>query len=509
LFFALHPVQVEPVAWVTGMKDLLCAFFAFVAIWQYLLYAKARTVSPPVVTSNAVLKTVPGTCRRRFHYALGLGAFLLALLAKPAAVVVPLIAWALDRWVLGRAGRRSLAALGTWLALAALFIAVTQLVQPDSGAKFVTPLWARPLVAGDALAFYLWSLFWPLDLAPDYGRAPEWLLRQSWAYLIWVIPAGIVGVVWCRQRRWPLLAASVAVFTAGVLPVLGLSPFDFQRISTVADRYLYLSMLGPALSIAWLIRERLTVAAGAAAVIVLGVLAVASAVQLRHWRDDRSLFSYALKVNPNSWTAHNNLGNAELREGNLRGAVGHFRRALEIDPGYAKAHNNLGIVQVMGGQVEEAIHHYRRALEIDPGYAKAHNNLGIALAMRGELDEAISHFQQALEAHPAFVEAHYNMANMLARKGQLRPAIAHYRRVLEIDPGNAKAHNNLGIALAMQGELNDAVGHFRQALGNEPESPEIHERLARALSLQGNQEEASKHYEEAIRILKARKSGTK
>jgi protein O-mannosyl-transferase len=475
LLFAVHPVQVEPVSWATGMKDLLCGFFSLFAIWQFLLYAKAGTsvtsaaghsVATPVAEHKLYFFQT-----RVFHYSLASLAFVLALLAKPTAVSVPFAIWALDRWALGRSNKQSFVALAGWFAGALVFIVITKLAQPAEAAGVITPLWARPIVAGDAVVFYLYKLIWPLGLTPDYGRFPAWVLGQKWLYFAILIPLSIGTILWLWRERWPMLIASAAVFITGILPVSGVIPFDFQRISTVADRYLYLSMLGPALAIAWLLARQWHLVAGATAAVVLGALGIASATQTRYWRDAGTLFGYAVTVNPNSWLAHNNLGNSLAER----------------------------------GQLKPAIQHYRRALEIDPDYAMAHNNLGKALFARGELAPAIDHFRQALRINPDYAKAHYNLGTVLARQGEIDEATNYFRRAVEIDPNYAKAQYNLGIALARQGKLEEAIGHFQEALRTQPESAETHESLARALAQQGNRDEAMKHFQEALRLLQSRR----
>jgi protein O-mannosyl-transferase len=475
LLFAVHPVQVEPVSWATGMKDLLCGFFSLVAIWQFLLYARAGTLLPSSAAkyaSNAVAENKQSFFRSRgFCYALATLAFVLALLAKPTAVSVPFAIWALDRWALGRSHKQSFVALAGWFGGALVFIVITKLAQPAEAAGVITPLWARPIVAGDAVVFYLYKLILPIGLTPDYGRFPSWVLSQKWIYFAILIPLSMGILLWLRRERWPMLIACAGVFIAGILPVSGVIPFDFQRISTVADRYLYLCMLGPALAIAWLLARQWHLVAGATAAVVLGALGVASATQTRYWRDAGTLFGYAVTINPNSWLAHNNLGNSLAER----------------------------------GQLKPAIEHYRRALEIDPDYAMAHNNLGKALFARGELDQAIDHFKQALRINPGYAKAHYNLGTVLARQGEIDEATNYFRRAVEIDPRYAKAQYNLGIALARQGKLEEAIDHFREALRTQPESAEAHESLGRALAQQGNRDEAMKHYQEAVRILQTRR----
>ena len=475
MLFALHPVQVEPVAWVTGLKDVLYGLLSLTAIWQYLLYAQSATLvdslsrehGPASTNANKVIQPRRAAC----HYALASLAFMLALLAKPTAVCVPLMVWVLDRWVLGRSLRQVGVSLAGWFTAAVVFIIITRFAQPDVATKFVTPLWARPLVAGDGLAFYLYKLAFPFWLAPDYGRSPARVLGQTWIYFTWMVPVGLGVVFWLWRKRWPLLLASLGVFIVGVLPVSGLIPFDFQRVSTVADRYLYLSMLGPAMAAASVLARQRRIFVAVSFALVLGLLGVASASQTQYWRDATTLFGYTLTVNSKSPLAHNNLGNALVLRGELEAAIGHYRQALATDPAYALGHNNLGNALFARGELDEAVDHLRQALQLNPAYAKAHYNLGIALARRGELEEAIDHFRQAVQ----------------------------------IDPAYAKAHYNLGIALARRGELEEAIDHFRQTLHLQPQFAEAHESLGRALAQQGKRDEAVKHYEEALRIMKSRR----
>lgn len=480
LLFALHPVQVEPVAWVTGMKDVLSGFLSLVALWQYLAYASTR----PTYTTGETEKRAEtwveeqGTPNRKwwsYHYALATLAFMLALLSKPSAVVVPVVAWVLDFWVLRRSVRQSAVALIGWIALAVPFIVLTKLVQSDSGLDFVTPLWARPLVASDTVAFYLYRLALPLWLGPDYGRTPELVLRQGWIYVTWIVPFSLAVLLWLWRDQRPWLVASVGIFVAGILPVSGLVPFVFQKVSTVADRYLYVSMLGPALGLAFfLCQRRRLLSVGVVCLLILGFLGIKSAIQTRYWQSSYTLFNHALRLNPNSWTGHNNLGAWLTSQGRLEEAIQHFREVFRIRPNYVKAYHNLGNVLLSQGKFEEAIGQYRQALRINPAYSSSmlHNNLGVALAEQGRIKEAIGHFREGLRKDPTH-------------------------------PNNAWVHKNLGNLLVIQGEFEMAIEHYRVALKLVPELAEAHERLGRLLTQYGEREEAIQHLEEALRIMKS------
>jgi tetratricopeptide (TPR) repeat protein len=478
LFFVWHPAQVEAVTWVTGLKDVLSGFLSLVAIWLYLQH-------------------------KRPHYVLATLAFILALLAKPGAVAVPVVVWVLDYWVLRRPMWQGTLAAGPWLVLASPIMVVNKLVQPDSLIGFVTPLWARPLVAGDALAFYLYKLVWPLWLGPDYGRSPQWLLQQGWAYVTWVVPLGLLIFIWARRNREPWLAASAGVFVAGILPVSGLVPFVFQSLSTVADRYLYLSLLGAALALARFLagnHHRVVVALCIGALALLGLR---SALQIRHWQDETTLYPHALSINPNSSLAHYNLGNALTERGLVAEAIAQYRESARITPNYPDARNNLGVALARLGKFDEAVEQYHKAVQADPTHAKAYYNLGNALVGQGRPEKAIEQYRQALRIDPNYAMAHNNLAITLVRGGDLESGVKHLRRALELNPTLSMAHRNLGEALANQGKTDEAIEHYRQALRWEPEFAGAHEELARLLAREGRREEAIRHMQEALRIMKA------
>ncbi len=443
MLFALHPLQVEPVAWVTGMKDVLCGLLSLVAVWQYMQYARARSegyVRP--ARKNYIFATV---------------AFVMALLAKPTGVVVPIMAWMLADFALKQSNVRSSfhshLPLVFWVFMAVPFVLATKFAQ-DTAVTFVAPLWARPLVAGDALAFYLYKLFMPARLGIDYGRSPEFVLQQDWILLTGFLPYALGAVFWLLRNRVQWLLVAAGVFTVGLLPVLGLTPFGFQDYSTVADRYLYLSMLGPALALAWLLssyRERIKGSlVPVVCVVFLGLLGIQSAFQVQHWSGNITLFKHALEVNPRSSAGHNNMGLALAAQGKTAGAIVHYHAALRMKPNNAKAHNNLGIALTGQGKTAEAIAHFQEALRIERNFAEAHFNLGIALAKQRETEPAIIHYREALRIKPNDAEVYNNLGNALMEQGDIAEAIAHYQEALRIEPDDAAARHNLDIALTMQ-----------------------------------------------------------
>jgi len=390
LLYGLHPVQVEAVAWVSGLKDVLAGMLGLVALWQYLRFAK--TAAAPA---------------RWIHYSLATLALMLALLAKPSAMVVPLMALAIDALVLRRGLREMAMTLAPWFALAAAAALVAKLVQP---AIIVpdTPLWARPLIAGDALAFYLYKLTFPLKLAIDYGRRPPVVMQHWWLYVTWLVPALLAIVLILRRRRAPLLLLAGCLFVAGVLPMLGWTRFLFQMYSTTADHYLYLAMLGPALALAWLLAwqdERRTYVV---AILVLAALGIRTILQARYWSDDYALFSRAAEITPNSFPAQTNLGNLYYRDGNLEAAERHFRAAVAARDDLVDARNNLANVLALQGRVDEAIEQIRAELrirerqppEVAGDYAETYLHVAQLLMQRGRYTEAADELQRLLRLHP-------------------------------------------------------------------------------------------------------------
>jgi len=486
LLFSLHPVQVESVAWVSELKGVLCAFFSLLALWRYGIYLQS------------IQK--PGSKRHNGNYAVATVCFVLALLAKPSAVAVPPIAFLLGHWIAPGQTRRSLLNLSLWLGLAACWILLTRHVQPVQADVAAVPVWARFFVAGDALAFYLLKLLLPLRLCTDYGRSPEFVLGHTWGYLTWILPCGVATLIWLWRRRRPIWVIVGGVFLCGVLPVLGFVPFAYQWTSTVADRYLYLAMLGPAFGLTWLLTRSRSVPAKALCVVWLLLLAVQSTAQTARWRSTITLFEHTLTVNPRSWVAYSKLGVALEARGNLTAAVAHYRQALHLDPEDANLHANLGSALVKQGRLSEAVQEFREALRLDPEDANLHTDLGSTLAKQGKIVEAVEQYREALRLDPESAVTHYNLANILNRQGKTAEAVSLYREALRLKPGLVKALNNLAITLDRQGKTAEAVSLYREALRRDPTFAEAHNNLALVLEKQGKLDEAVAHYREVLRV---------
>ena len=444
LVFAFHPVQVEAVSWASEAKDLLFTLLSLLSIHTYLLSAEARETLASIesaagdrkrLKAKDSLKAEASSSRATKLYASAFALFVLALLAKPAAVVVPAILLVLDAVILERPWRRSLQSLWPWFGAAAVFSLATAAIQPAADIAHTTPLWFRPLVALDTIAVYLGHVLLPLQLGADYGRTPGWLL-DSGAYRITAPVAAVVlaasGACLLRPRlRW--VAGVIAIFVLGFLPVSGLVSFDYQQYTTVTDHYLYLPMFGVALGVALALEalhasKAALAVGGVLALAVGGVLALAlAALSLplsATWHDNHTLYDSALALNPRSFLSYNNLGQAFEAEGKLEQALESYRLAIKAKPAYLAAENNIGNVLINQGKTDEAIAHYARVISTGeitdpPGHtaARIYNNYAAALAKRGRLPEAMTAVQRAIEIDPDFADARANLRTLSAAMG--------------------------------------------------------------------------------------------
>jgi hypothetical protein len=342
LVYGLHPVQMEAVAWLSGLKDLMYATASLASVLLYL-----RSVDPVHGLRS------PG--QRRAAYIVGLLLVPIGMLCKPTAMVAPLVAAAMDGLLVRRPWRRVAVAIAPYCLAAVPLAVVARLVQPWGGVP--TPvIWQRPIVSGASIAFYVGKLAVPYPLAFDYGWRPLVMLAKPWFWALGVAGiAGTAALVGLTARRAPWVAAAVAVFVCGLLPVLGLTPFSYQWFSTVADHYLVLSMLGVAMLVAR-VASRLPVRGWAplwgAWVVGLGVLSI---VQLRTWRDAETMARHMVAVNPASALGHNALGELVRNRDDRATAEREFRTAAELNPEFLGAPINLAQLYASEGRPDDAI----------------------------------------------------------------------------------------------------------------------------------------------------------
>ncbi len=464
MLFAVHPMQVEPVAWVSGFRDVLGGFWAVLAIQQYLAARDAGVLREPSPRFHQC---------DTFHYLLATLAFVLALLSKPTTVVVPLLCFALDR----QKARRSAAMgwLALWLGFGLVAGWITRLAQPAIALHGLGIL-DHILVAGDALSFYLMKLVLPISLGMDYGRTPAMVLARSyWLGAIeFLPPLMLVVVAWAGRTRFPLLWRGLLAGLISLTPVLGFASFDFQRYSTVADRYMYLPLLGIAIAVSSLVPalRRYRFALPAVGLLVL-VFAARSFAQSFVWFDGASLFSHALAVNNKSAIACSQLATLWLNAGNPDEAQKWARLAFERDPDAGEYFTFLGLVasRRVPPDFVTAENSFRTALAHDPKMLPALTNLAALLAQQGNLSEAQQLCRRALAIEPSDVSAHINLGNVLASQGRTAAAQSEYAAALAISPENQQAQTNWAAVLAQTGMRPEAEEHLQKALEIDPNYP--------------------------------------
>jgi tetratricopeptide (TPR) repeat protein len=463
-FFALHPVHVASVAWISEQKNTLSLVFYLVAFLIYLRFDETR---------------------RLRHYFAALALFCLSILGKTATVTLPAALLVVFWWRRGRlAWRSDVRPLLPWLVLGAAAGIFSSWVERHhlggaglgaEGAEFNLSWPGHVLLAGRAIWFYLGSLAWPFDLNFIY---PRWTIDGTvwWQWLFPLAVVAVLVVLWAVRRRNRTPLAAFLLFAGTLFPVLGFVNLYGALYSRVWDHWQYLADLAPlALAGAALAHagawagprfRRAGPALGMALCVLLGVLTWR---RCGDFRDEGTLYRTTLARNPDCWMAHNNLG-----------------RILALTP--------TGL--------PEAIEHYAAALRLNPGLAELHYNLANALAKTpGRLAEAVDEYQEALRLAPDYAVAHNALGNVLARiDGRLPEAIAHYEQALQITPGIPDIHNNLGIALLMADRTQEAIAHFESALRLAPNLPQAHMNLAAALESVGRTREAAAHYEAARRL---------
>jgi protein O-mannosyl-transferase len=499
--WALHPIQVESVAWISEMKNTESGLFFLLSIFFFVEEINKRGAQKGV----------------GWRYALTLLFAALAMASKASTVVLPaslcLCAW----WIEGRWQWRNLLRV---LPVAFLTILSSAAVIWTQGKREIMSH-DRPLAVGtfaervirsaDAIWFYLGKLVWPHPLMAMYPDpkidASQW---YSWLPLLVLIAALVVlwpGVL-KRERGRPYFFV-LAWFITALFPALGLfDPYTNRYSAAYSWVYLhfqYLAGMAPlalaGAGIVWLTRIQkprwMQTLAGAAILLILGV---SSWHRAWAYESQETLWTDTVAKNPTSWTGHEILGLTFSQQGRTDEAIAHFQKALELNPDYVDARNNLGIALDKKGRSDEAIEQYTKALKLDPDYAQAHYNLANVLLAKGRPDEAILHFQKALEINPDYPGADNNLGLALARKGQVGQAIEEYTKALKLDPNYVEAQFNLCDILARNGQIEEALPHLQRALELNPGYAEVHNDLGIALAQKGRLDEAATQFGEALRL---------
>ena len=479
LFFAIHPLRVESVAWVTERRDVLSGFFLLSAT---LLYLRAVTASEEAGS------------RRWLWLSLTLFVYLLSLLSKAIGMTFPLILLVLDVYPLRRLGWSKARWFGTevrriWLEkisflfLACLAGAIAVHAQRQVGASLSFEEYgfvSRIVQSLFGLSFYIVKTFVPIRLSPLYqlpGNMKFWSLAA--VLLVLSISAVTIGLYLLR-RRWPAGFACWVCYIVLLFPVLGVVQIGVQL---VADRYSYLSCLGWAVLAGagfvhcWLasangrLRRIGLVSVATLAVFILGGLGVLTTRQIGIWHDSERLWRHALIVSE-SGIAHNNLATVLYEQGKVQEAIEHYQKSLEFTPQYVDANYNLATVFYKEGRFDEAAPYFRKVLEVDPNHAKANYNLANVLVKQNQFAEAVKFYQAAIRVEPGYAEAHSNLGNLYMLQGDFDKAQQESMTALRINPGLVKTRFNLGLLFIRQKNLTAARKEFEQIIKTQPDFAE-------------------------------------
>ncbi|MDD5100850.1 MAG: tetratricopeptide repeat protein [Syntrophales bacterium] len=455
VLFAVHPVNVESVAWIAERKNLLSTFFGFLTLLCYAFYIRKpewKKYLPIFVT------------------------FGLGLMAKPMLVTLPFLLLLLDFWP----GRRHLRKLSDGhlphkfeetmpnqirqvsfcellmekiplILLSVASIAVTILAAEKGGSLKSLDHFSVPVRLGNSLnayASYLGKFVWPRDLAVFYPHPGTFDALQTAASLIVIFSISVI--VMMRSRRHPYLTVGGLWFLGTLVPVIGLVQVGLQ---SMADRYLYFPMIGLLIMLVWsaadLGRKN---AAMKYCMICLAIVLIPGASfgtrqQLEHWKSSRLLFEHALQVSGPNPVVYSNLAHALFEEGDWNGSEENYRKAIRSNPKYVNAHANLGAVLVRQGRIEEAVEECRKALQLDPRHADAHYFLGLAMEKQAKYSDADEHYEAAQQAQPDHLKAVRQRGVLAMRSGNYGRAVAFFQAALRIDPGDAGLKDAVSQAL--------------------------------------------------------------
>ena len=501
--FAVHPLNVESVAWVSERKNVLSTFFLLVTMLFYVRY-----VNKP-------------DWKRYLPVFL---CFVLGLMSKPMLVTLPFVLLLLDYWPLNRLkmslpgdeqpkikelirinGNKMINLVLEKVPL--LILSIISIFSTFHAARYIgtvsgfdtLPLLKRFPNAVVSYALYIRKFFLPTDLAVFYPISDISVWQFSSALLFLVI---VTIFVFRYFLKYPYLFVGWLWYIGTLVPVIGLMQVGSQAM---ADRYAYVSLIGILIIIAWgtgdiADKQYFRNIVVGASMAFLFYLFVFTKVQISYWQDTSSVFGHALDVTRNNYIAHFGMGNELLKNKKIDEAINHYHASIILDPrndsalvGYARA------LQARG-ENKKAMAALLQALRFKPESIDAHHHLGFILFKEGRIDEAIIEYQKAVFLDGKDPALHNNLGNAFVKKGKVDEAIKEFREVLKINPKNAGSHNNLAMLLMRQGRNKEAVLHFREAIRLSPAFANAHFQLAKILKKEGLVKEAEYHYQESINI---------
>jgi tetratricopeptide (TPR) repeat protein len=492
VLFAVHPLHVESVAWISERKDVLSTLFMLLTMWAWLAYISRKSIA---------------------RYLMVFLFLLLGLMSKPMLVTLPFVLLLLDAWPLGRIKLSpfdfSMARKLVWekLPLMGLVLAssiVTVMVQSQGGAVAGTDavgLFPRLSNAVVSYVSYIGKMFAPTGLAALYpfpDTIPVWKIAGSLALLL----AATFGA-WKVRNRFAYLTVGWLWYIGTLIPVIGIVQVGSQ---SMADRYTYIPLIGLFVVLSWgsydlLVRNSSKKAPLIALVLLLvGSLTGASYLQARHWENSETLWQHTLDVTSDNYRAHTALGSLLEERGQTEAAVQHYQSAIRINPSYLEAQNKLGAIFSDGGRANEAIELYQNILRTQPNHPLANINMGNALAAIGSPEKALVYYRTAVAVSPDNAFAHNGLGSALDDLQHVEEAIEHYQTAIEINPDFAAARNNLAAAFYKQKNYREGLEQVALALALEPDNASFHTNHAVFMIMFADFDSARENLANALRL---------
>lgn len=483
--FALHPVHVESVAWITELKSVLSLFFILLALGCWIEFIGEKS--------------------NRIWYGLALGFYALALLSKTTACTLPaallLVLWLKAKPIGWRRMVQVAPFLAMGLGMGLLTVWWERFHQGVQGKSFSMGWLERLLVASHALWFYAGKLFWPVQLTFSY---PRWAIdpAKPSAYVWLVLGIGSGAVIFFTRRFVGRSVEVAALFYVATLsPLLGFIMLYTFRYTFVADHYQYVASIGlmalaaAGITLAFKTQPVLKLGCGGALLVTLGMLTWR---QAGIYRNTETLWLDTLAKNPDCLLAHHNLGVYLYDTGRIPEAIEHYQKAAQINPNLYETQYDMGVALAAQGRYDDAIAYYQKALQLKPNYFYAQYSLGLALTARGRFDEAIENFHKALQFKPDSCEALTRLADALAALGRFDEAIENYGRAIRINPAQPETFVHAGMALDRTGRTREAMAQYRAALRLDPNQADALNNLAWALAT--NPDDQLRNGAEAVRL---------
>jgi tetratricopeptide (TPR) repeat protein len=483
--FAIHPLRVESVAWISELKDVLSGIFFVLTLWAYVRYARGKS-----------------------RYAMVMVWLALGLLSKPMLVTTPFVLLLMDYWPLGRlqSGKefpRLLREKLPLIFLVALSCVATVIAQKDA----TQPIWHvslgfRICNALIAYAVYLWKLAWPSQLAVLYPLSRNGLALWEVLDAVLVLCALSAGA-WLLRRKQPYLLMGWLWYLGMLVPVIGVMQVGTQAY---ADRYTYLPQIGICIAITWMAADWAALRAGrrlavaGTGVVIVCALAAAAWHQTRYWSDNATLWAHTVESTSDNYLAIGYLGMSLYERGEIDAAIAQLEQAIALAPDFALGYNNLGDALVKEGRNQNALAQYSEAVRLEPKNAMYVANLGVALCKAGRTGEGINALREAVRLDPDSVETCRDLGVILCQVGQAQEGIALLQQAAGLDPTSAEVHYDLGNALSPQGRTDEAIAQYREALRLNPAYAEAAGNLGGALFQRGDVAEAIGLMEKALQL---------